>query len=266
MVEQAPEQNVAPVEAAPAPVQETTPAVVTETVIGPEAVTESPKEETKPVVETKTVAEPAKEAPKTEAPKVEVEQPKKEEAKKEEAKPAEQAKPVSFESFKLPEGAKADDKSLGEFTSMLTSFEGVSKADHAELQKFGQALVDYHSAKMNEAITSLNKAYQESWEKQTQDWRKQFEADTEIGGKRQETTVKAANDFIRTHGGTEAQQKEFRELMAKTGLGNHPAMIRILANAGLSKKFTEGSPVPAQAPAPDRMSKLEKMYGKKKSA
>lgn len=218
----------------------------------------------KPAEEVKT-SEAAKPA---EAPKVAEEAPKEDAPKTEDAtaeaevKPAEQVLPT-YEAFALPEGVKVDDTRMQEFTSMLGNFETISKADHAEAQKFGQALVEYHVSHLQDTVQQLTKAYEDSWRKQTEDWRKQFEADPEIGGNRQDTTIAAANKFIRTHGGTEDQQKAFRSLMQKTGLGNHPDVIRILANAGMSKDHNEGTPLPAQAPAPAKMNKLQRMYGKK---
>lgn len=169
----------------------------------------------------------------------------------------------TYEAFVLPEGITVDEARIGEFTSMLGSFESISKAPHEEVQKFGQALLDYHVSRVQDTVTDLTKAYNQMWEKQKNEWRDQFEKDPEIGGNRKDTTVAAANNFIRTHGGTDEQQKEFRQVLEKTGLGNHPAIIRILANAGISKNHTEGSPLPAQAPAPTKMGKIEKMYGSK---
>lgn len=255
---------VPPVE--PAPVVTTTvevpaiestpvPAAEPETIIGNEPVVEAPKVEEKPAEVTPPVVEPKPdEAKPAEDPKP-----------VEEAKPAEdKATLPAFEKFTTPEGISLNEKVLGEFTSMLGSFESVSKAEHAEVQKFGQALVDYHTSRLNDAIADLTKQYEASWKKQTEDWRTQFESDPEIGGNRKDSTVKAAEDFIRTHGGSEDQQKELRALLRKTGLGNHPAIIRSYANAGLSKMLTEGSPVPAQAPSPSKMTRAQKMYGVKK--
>ena len=82
--------------------------------------------------------------------------------------------------------------------------------------------------------------------------------DPEIGGNRWQTTVDSATNFIRTHGGTEAQQAEFHKIMDESGLGNHPAMIRILARAGAA--MSEGRPLAAQAPAV-ALSKTQKLYG-----
>lgn len=168
----------------------------------------------------------------------------------------------SYDQFAVPEGLAVDQAKLGEFTNLLGEFETTTKADHAEVQKLGQQLVDRHIAAVKDAVEGIAKAYQENWENQTKGWLEAFKADPEIGGNRQETTTKAARDFIRTFGGNADQQKEFRDLMQSTGLGNHPAMIRMLANANLAK--SEGKPIPASQPVPQAKSKLQKFYGSKK--
>jgi hypothetical protein len=65
--------------------------------------------------------------------------------------------------------------------------------------------------------------------------------------------------FIRTHGGNEGQQQELRELFDNTGIGNHPALIRIFAKANMAMR--EGRPVPASTPVKATQSKVEKRYG-----
>lgn len=246
IVESAP--AVAP-EAAPAPVETVTveaapeAAKATTTVLGaePEA-----------VPEVKPGAEPEKTETKTEGAEPEV--------KKDEGAQSEEPAPLpTYEAFTLPEGITFEEGKLNEFTKELAEFEGLTKADHAEMQKFGQKLVDRHITEMNDAVKRLNQHYTNSWEKQKNDWKESFIKDPEIGGNRQDTTVKSALEFIRTHGGNETQQKEFRDLMETTGIGNHPAMIRMLANAMNTNR--EGGPLPGTKPVPEATSKVQKRYG-----
>ncbi len=175
-------------------------------------------------------------------------------------KSAEPAPLPVFEPWVLPEGAKLDEGKTAEFNSLLGEFQNASKAEQALVQKFGQTLVDKHTAALTETVGRLHEAYQQSWVKQTEDWKQAFISDPEIGGKRQATTVKQANEFISTHGGTPEQQTEFRNLMQTTGIGNHPAMIRMFANA--MSRFSEGKPLPANPPV-SAPSKTQRMYGKK---
>jgi len=229
-----------------------------------------------PVVETKPAATPA-DAPKTEptvlgaepvtAPVVDPAKPPVEAAKApvegEKTTPAQSAEPAPaavYEKFTVPEGITLNDEQLGKFTGLLSEFETTTKADHAAVQAHGQKLMDIYIGEATRITNDLNKYYQDSWAKMKTDWRAEFVADPELGGNRQETTVAAAQTFIRTHGGSEAEQKEFRQLMESTGLGNHRVMIRILARAGVA--MSEGRPLVATTPAAAApKSKIESMYG-----
>lgn len=161
-----------------------------------------------------------------------------------------------FEAFKLPEGFSPDDAKLGEFTKELAEFETVTKADHAKMQEFGQKLVDRHIAE----VQRLNDFYKTAFENQKNDWKQSFEKDPEIGGNRAQTSINAAIQFIETHGGSTEQKAEFRNLMNTTGVGNHPALIRILAKA--NAVLAEGKPLPGTKPPAASTSKVERRYGK----
>ncbi len=179
---------------------------------------------------------------------------------KEGSQSAEPAPPPTYEAFKLPEGVSLVPESLGKFTELLTSLETDGKADHTVVQKFGQSAVDFYVAEVQKSITEYNKSMQTSWDQQKNAWKESFMKDPEIGGDRHQTTVESARTFVRTHGGTEEQQKEFRSLMETSGLGNHPAMIRLLAKA--NEAMSEGRPLAATKPvATSVRSKVQTMYG-----
>lgn len=207
------------------------------------------------------LAKPAGPDPAT--PPVEGEKPAAEAPKAPEGQSVEPAPPPAYEPFTLPEGVTFEAERLGEFTKMLGEFELSAKVDHAAMQQLGQQMVERHIAEVTNTVTRLNKSYQDRWEQQKIDWKDQFLADPEMGGNRFQTTVDSALGFIRTHGGTEAQQVEFQALMESSGLGNHPAMIRMLANAG--KAMSEGRPLAATAPPAAPKSKTEAMYGRRKA-
>lgn len=244
-----------------APAAEATPVV--EAVVE-QPVVEAPKPVETVIGEAMKPVEPPK-APEGEKPAESAEAPKADgEQKVTEGQSDEPAPLPSYEPFTLPENVKLDDARLGDFTKILGEFETTTKADHAEVQKFGQNAVDFHIAEVTKAVTNVEKTYQTLWEKQKTDWRDQLMKDPEIGGNRFQTTVDAALKFIRTHGGNEEQQASFRTLMDTSGLGNHPAMVRLLANAGVA--MSEGKPLAASIPAPNApKSKVEAMYGKRPS-
>lgn len=233
----------------------------------PEAVPDAPVEKTSeiPPAETDALVEKA-------VPETLLAGDKKVQAAEPEEKPAEEVKPTdapeekpvevelpAFEPFTLPENATFDNEKMSEFTKSLGEFEITTKAPHEEMQKFGQQLVERHVAELQRYTESLTQA----WNKQKNDWKESFLKDPEFAN-RSDTVVNAAIDAISVFGGDTKQQQEFRELMEQSGVGNHPAMIRMLSNVMLAK----AEPKPLAAPqiaTSERSSKIQKMYGKKAS-
>lgn len=178
---------------------------------------------------------------------------------KEGSQSAESASPPTYDAFKMPDGSPIAQESVDGFTKMLGEFELNTKTSHAEVQKLGQALLDRHVAELTSFATTYQKAQEEQIKTQSKAWHEAFVADPEFGGNKQETTTNAALEFISTHGGLEQQQKELKELLNKTGLGNHPTLIRLFAIA--NKESAEGKPVPATAPTVGIKDKIVKRYG-----
>jgi len=72
-------------------------------------------------------------------------------------------------------------------------------------------------------------------------------------------------DAVENYGGTAEQVKEFRQLMKDTGVGNHPALTRILYNMQqkINKYTTEGDAqrmVPGGRPAPSKVKDYQRFY------
>lgn len=168
--------------------------------------------------------------------------------------------PPTYEQFKLEEGVTFDQAKLGEFTNLLAEIE-TAKGDHSKMQEAGQKLIDKHVAEVKSALQKQQDYIMQAVEKQKNDWLAAFENDAEIGKNQKETTVEYARQFITNYAGNDVQQQEFRELMRSSGIGNHPAMIRLLATA-MKSMTKEGSPVPAQNLNTAPKSKVEKRYGK----
>lgn len=256
---------ISPASASVAPTADTaasSPASIVETTPTEAPITEQPSESTGP--ETPLGTDP--DAPK-EDPQVKEEEITKspdgdkpaEEKKDEDSQSDEPAPLPAFEAFKLPEGLTADSDAFTNLTKMLGEFEVKTKAEHAEVQAFGQSLVDRHVEQLNKTIKQVSDVWTQNWENQKKDWFESFKSDPEIGGNRMDTTLAAARQFIRTHGGTPKQQQEFRELMNVSGVGNHPAVIRLLAKA--SKVMSEGRPLPASSPVSDKKGRAATLYG-----
>lgn len=238
---------VAPVaaEATPAPEAPKVPAetVLVEPKVEPSLLAQPPEA---PKPEEKKDAAPAAEAPV--------------EPKKEEGNQSVEPAPLpTYEAFTVPEGITLDTAKITEFTKELGELQNLTKAEQKVMQEFGQKMVERHISELQQTVQRLNEHYVTSWEKQKSEWKDSFEKDPEIGGNRKDTTIGAALQFIKTHGGTVEQQKEFHSLMDQTGVGNHPAMIRMLAAANLA--HSEGKPLPGTKPAPTTQSKVAKRYG-----
>lgn len=238
----------------------------TEPVVAPTVVPESPptaSQEAQEAPQTLLGTELAKapetpptasvEAPVTvvpEVPRVEPTQEIKEE-KSQSVEPAPPDPPV-YTPFTLPENVKFEESRMKDFTGLLSQ--------HKLPQEAGQKLVDFHVAEVQKAVEGVNQLYKASWDKQKNDWKESVMKDPDLGGSRFESTITDAMTFIRTHGGSSEQQKEFQKLMETSGLGNNPVMIRLLANAG--RAMTEGVPLPAQKPAmTSSKSKIATLYG-----
>lgn len=184
-------------------------------------------------------------------------------AEKPEGQSDEPAPPPVYEPFVVPEGISLDTERFAEITNVLSELEAKG-VDHAFAQEYGQKLVNMGAEVVNKALKDQTAYYTGLWDRQKTDWKDLFLKDPEIGGNRFKTTVDSALTFIRTHGGTDEQQAELRGLMDSSGLGNHPAILRLFSKAGVA--MSEGKPLAAQAPAAVKKSKVETFYGKQNSA
>lgn len=248
------------------PSVEATPSVPVETVVTETPVIETPVEKSAPETPAEStmpeIPEPAKpetllaSEKKAEESVAEI---KTEETPAEVTAEPEVAPLPTFEPFTLPEGVTFDETKMGEFTKELGEFSINSKADQAEVQKLGQRMVERHVEELQRYTESLTNA----WNKQKNDWKDSFLKDPEFTN-RTDTVVNSAIDTIAVYGGDTKQQNEFRDLMESTGIGNHPAMIRLLSNVMLAK--VEPKPLAApQIASSAKASKISKMYGNKKA-
>lgn len=262
-------QTVAAAPAATVPVEST---VSTSAALSPDVASASPAAAPVVVPETTALgAEPAPEPAKTDkpadAPAEKTVEPVVEEPAEtpKEGDPSAEAQLPTFEPFTLPENVTLDKERLETFTKELGEFEKLTKAPHAEVQAFAQKLVDRHIAETTDALKRQQEYYTTAFEKQKTGWKDDFQKDPEIGGAKQDTTIKGAVDFINKFGGTKEQQTELRTFFNATGVGNHPALIRLIsnANASISQLTQEGvKMLPAKAPAAQARSKVATRYGK----
>lgn len=221
-----------------------------------------------------TPAEPAPDAPKADEPssmlgdlaKPEAEA-KPEEKPAEEVPPAEEA-PVdlplpTYEPFTLPEGVKLDDARLGDFTKILGEFENGTRTDHTKMQVLGQKLVDMYTAEAQEMATRVHQHQIDTWSRTKEGWKEAFRNDQEIGGKRQETTLRTCKQVLERYKASagDARHSDLIKTFGLTGAGDNPAMIHFI-NWAAQFAVERAKPVPATVPkAPNTTSRSARRYG-----
>jgi hypothetical protein len=180
--------------------------------------------------------------------------------------PAEVVLPV-YEEFKLPDGYNVDPESIGEFSKLLGELEvAAGKLDHKGYQEAGQKLIDLGTKNVQQSIERLNDYYTQFHENQKKEWFESFKKDPEMGGEKLQETVSTLRNAVEQYGGTPEQISEFRKVMKETGVGNHPAVTRILYNMQqkINKYETENGGnriVPGAKPAPSKVKPYQQFYG-----
>ena len=134
--------------------------------------------------------------------------------------------PFDAEKITLPEGLSKDDALFGDFTNLAK--------EHGLPMPVAQTLVDL-AAKQ---VQAANQKLQASWDKQNSDWQAEVRADKEIGGDNLQGVLQT---FSKVASDPELSDPKFREALAFTGAGNHPAIVRTLTR--WAKALSEGGPV-----------------------
>jgi hypothetical protein len=151
------------------------------------------------------------------------------------AKPA--GAPEAYADFKMPEGVEVD-------TVALTAFAPVLKGLNLS-QEQAQGLVDVYAAQTQRQATDFAKQL-ENPEFATQQaglmlqshrdaWATAVKADKDIGGANFDSNVQTAQRAIARFGTPELQS-----LLNTTGLGNHPALVKLFVAVG--KQIREDVP------------------------
>jgi hypothetical protein len=149
-------------------------------------------------------------------------------------KPAETPSVPDQYEFTLPEGVKLEGETLTKATDLFKKA-GLS-------QEIAQSFVDFHVAQLQAA----GKAPIEAYESLRNEWKSAQTADPEIGPKSAQIreNIGKALDSI----GDAKLTADFKFAMDLTGLGDNPAVIKVM-NAW-AKQVIEGRPVIAGGPAP----------------
>lgn len=195
----------------------------------PPGETKTPAGETKqPAAETKPAEGEKKDAPK--------------EGEKKDGKPVELA-------LKVPEGFEVDKPALDAFKAFATKNE--LKPEVA------QGVFDQYVAIEKARVEANEKAFTA----QDTKWVAELKADPELGGEKWPATVKEVRAGLNVIG------RPFGELIAKTGLGNNPVVVRELVRIGRANAddTIKGTEKPASGDSA-RLTDAELFYGKKPSS
>ncbi len=173
----------------------------------------------RPLAEVLYGKEPAKENTK-EAPKAEPSD--KADGKNYLNKLAEDAAAADLYDLKLPDGAIVDDGLMRDFTKL--------GREHGFTAEQMQRFADLHLRAIGDSARQVAE-YQEIGEKrydEVMSWKQEFQNDPEFGGANSDETLSQAREVLESFGTPEEVARLTKEL-ERTGLGNHPILIKGLA-------------------------------------
>lgn len=134
-----------------------------------------------------------------------------------EAAKQEEAKPIEYTDFKLPEGLTVDETKVGEFKTLASEL-GIP-------QEGAQKLMDLYA---NE-IKQISEAPMRAWTDLQTQWRDEVKNDPVIGGANLERNLAATKAGLNNLLGESAGK--FFEALNITGAGNNPEIVRGLMKA-----------------------------------
>lgn len=138
--------------------------------------------------------------------------------------------PEAYEPFKMPEGYAVDEQLLGEFTPVLKELNLTQEAAQ-KVMDFAPKLIERTVAETQAAVLD------QVGLKDHATWAASAKADKEFGGEQFAANLATAKKAIDAFG-----TPELRDVLRKTGLGNHPEFLRAFYRAG--KAISEDSFVP----------------------
>ena len=162
-------------------------------------------------------------------------------------KPEPRVAPEKYEDFKLPDGIKLNDEQLTKATEL---FKNLSLD-----QSGAQSLIDFHTAELSRVAKATEDAGEASFRDTVEGWGAALKADPEIGTKL--ATVKQnlgraydvlINAVPEKAAETRALVNEFKTTLDLTGIGNHPAFVKVFNR--FAQMIIEPGHVRGQNPAP----------------
>ena len=147
----------------------------------------------------------------------------------------------AVESLQMPEGFTLD-------TEAAQSIVGVINDPKLTAAERGAKLQEFYLESTNKILTNIHAAVVAEFD----DWRKELENDTVLGGRNWPETETAVATVLQ-----EFAPPEFTDLINKTGIGNHKAFAQFLVN--VAKITGEGKPV-VGAPTSSAASRAAILY------
>ena len=124
--------------------------------------------------------------------------------------------PEKYEDFKLPEGTEVDTELMGEFQTIAKEL-NLTQEQAQKLAEIGGKIALKANGPGEEAIVAEAKNI----------WGKETMADKEIGGDKLAENLSVAKKTLDTFG-----SPALKELLNKSGMGNHPEVIRLFFKIG----------------------------------
>jgi len=126
--------------------------------------------------------------------------------------------------FTMPEGVELDAKAVETFTPILRELE----LGNEQASKLVATFAQFRAAEAQQQL--------QEHEQQVAEWAKEVRNDPEIGGAKFTETATAAQRAVKQFG-----SDELRTLLDRTGLGNHPVLVRTFAAIGRAISEDQGT-------------------------
>lgn len=123
--------------------------------------------------------------------------------------------PGEFGEFSIPEGMVLDEGAMETFSPLAKEF-GLTQAQ-------AQKLVDIYSNANADAAS----AFSEKIDALQNGWIQEVREDEEIGGEKFDESVATARFFLNGYG-----DSKLIDILNETGLGSHPAIVKLFVNLG----------------------------------
>lgn len=158
-------------------------------------------------------------------------------------KKPDQKAPEKYEDFKLPEGTEVDTELMGEFTTLAKDL-NLTQEQAQKLAELGGKIALKANGPGDEAIIEQAKGV----------WGKEVLADKEIGGDKLAENLSVAKKTLDTFG-----TPALTELLNKSGMGNHPEVIRLFLKVG--KQISDDNVLVSGNRSPSPQNHADKLYG-----